>query len=173
MKRLKNGWGVILAGCVVLAAPTLGQAPAETVPAEEPAMDEVQPAATEPSPAAGEGVAGRRDPFRPFLLNLAAQGGERDVPRVGVTAYEVHQLRLVAVLWEMKPPRALLQDSGGMGYIITPGTPVGRRGGVVAAIEPGRVIVEEKQLDFYGREQVRTEVLEIPKELEPQAVGRE
>jgi hypothetical protein len=43
---------------------------------------------------------------------------------------------------------------------------------VVTAIEPGRVIVEEKTLDFYGKEQVRREVLEISKESEAQGAGQ-
>jgi hypothetical protein len=55
-----------------------------------------------------------------------------------------------------------------MGFIVTPGTPIGRNRGVVTVIEPRRVIVEEKVLDFYGKEQVQRVVLEMPQETEPQ-----
>ena len=51
-----------------------------------------------------------------------------------------------------------------MGYIVTLGTPIGRNGGVVTAIEPQRVVVEERVLDFYGKEQVNRIVMETPKE---------
>ncbi len=118
----------------------------------------------------GDGEGKPRDPFRPFMLNRI--GRKRTVPKRGVTAYELRQLRLVGVLLDMNPPRALLQDSGGMGYVITPGMQVGRRGGVVTSIEPGRIVVEEKTIDFYGREQASREVLEIPRE-GVQEAGRE
>ena len=61
-------------------------------------------------------------------------------------------------------PRAMLQDNSGMGFIVTPGTPIGRRHGVVKAIEPRRVVVEEHMLDYYGREQLHEVVIEMPKD---------
>jgi hypothetical protein len=67
----------------------------------------------------------------------------------------------------------MLEDSQGMGFIVTLGTPIGRNGGVVAAIEPRRIIVEEKLLDFYGNEQVNRVVMEIPSEEGASSAGRE
>jgi Tfp pilus assembly protein PilP len=93
--------------------------------------------------------AGRRDPFRPFTL---------------LQRYDLGQLSVVGTVWELSPPRAMVEDSVGMGYIVTVGTPIGRNGGVVTAIEPQRVVVEERVLDFYGKEQVNRIVMETPKE---------
>jgi Tfp pilus assembly protein PilP len=112
-----------------------------------------------------------RDPFRPFIQLQKSEEVQTE-EAVGVTAYELQQLTLVGVLLDVTPPRALLQDSSGMGYVVTPGVRIGRHGGVVAAIEPGRMIVEEKTSDFYGREQVTRRVLDIPRESEPRAAGR-
>jgi type IV pilus assembly protein PilP len=108
----------------------------------------------------------RRDPFRPFTLDLRPE--VPDEPLTPLQRYELPQLRLAAVLLEARPPRAMLEDNSGMGFIVTPGTPIGRNRGVVAAIEPRRVVVEEKVLDFYGNEQVQRVVLEMPQETEPQ-----
>jgi hypothetical protein len=113
-----------------------------------------------------------RDPFRPFIKLEKSQEAQIEEEAVGVTAYELQQLTLVGVLLDVTPPRALLQDSSGMGYVVTPGVRVGRHGGIVAAIEPGRMIVEEKTSDFYGHEQVTRRVLDIPRETEPRAAGR-
>jgi len=66
----------------------------------------------------------------------------------------------------------MVEDSMGMGYIVSVGTPIGRNGGVVTAIEPRQVIVEERVLDFYGNEQVRRIVMETPKEGSPNQVAR-
>jgi Tfp pilus assembly protein PilP len=126
-------------------------------------------------PAAGpteEKRAERRDPFRPFIKREASKEAQAEGEGVGVTAYELRQLTLVGVLMNVTPPRALLQDSSGMGYVVTPGVRVGRHGGVVAAIEPGRMIVEEKTADFYGREEVTRRVLDIPREIESRKAGR-
>jgi len=153
-----------------------GHAPGE--PQAEPAEQVGEGAGSEgeergvaPPAAPGEkGQEEARDPFRPFIVRQ--QQAEEQVPEAGPTAYELRQLTLVGVMLDLTPPRALLEDSSGMGFVVTPGTRVGRHGGVVAAIEPGRMIVEEKTLDFYGREQLTRQVLEIPQELEPKAVGR-
>lgn len=151
--------------------PTSGGEPSTSTGAQP--SEGAAPGQTQSVPPGGLAVqpgAERRDPFRPFIRREAKA---EEAEGIGVTAYELRQLTLVGVLVDVVPPRALLQDSSGMGYIVTPGSRVGRHGGVVAAVEPGRMIVEEKSLDFYGREQVTRQVIEIPKDLEPQAVGRE
>ena len=108
----------------------------------------------------------RRDPFRPFLLDLQPEAAR--VPLTPLQQYELGQLTVSGVVWALNPPRAMLQDNNGMGYIVTPGTPIGRHGGVVRAIEPTRVIVEEKTFDYYGNEQVHETVLELPRDDKPQ-----
>ncbi len=111
-----------------------------------------------------------RDPFRPFTLSRRL---ESRAPLTPLQRYELGQLTVVATVWDVSPPRAMVEDSFGMGYIITLGTPIGNNGGVVAAIEPQRVVVEERVLDFYGREQINRLVMETPKEEGPTQLGRE
>jgi Tfp pilus assembly protein PilP len=148
-----------------------GAAAAQPPAAEQPLAGLEAPASA--APAADEQTqAKRRDPFRPFVLDLRKAGTEPEQLRSPLQRYELAQLTVTAILLDLAPPRAMLQDSAGMGYIVTPGTPIGTHGGVVTAIEPGRVIVEEKTLDFYGKEQVRREVLEFPRETETQAGGQ-
>jgi type IV pilus assembly protein PilP len=105
--------------------------------------------------------AGRRDPFRPFTLDIRPEARAQLTP---LQRYELGQLIVVGTVWELSPPRAMVEDSVGMGYIVTIGTPIGHNGGVVTAIEPQRVVVEERVLDFYGKEQVNRVVMETPKE---------
>ena len=107
-----------------------------------------------------------RDPFRPFTLSLRTETRENEV-LTPLQRYELPQLRLAGVVLELSPPRAMLQDNAGMGYIITPGTPIGNRHGIVKAIEPRRVVVEEQIIDYYGREQTHQVVIEMAKEDKP------
>jgi hypothetical protein len=113
-----------------------------------------------------------RDPFRPFTLNLRPDTDESEI-LTPLQRFELPQLRLAGVVLNLRPPRAMLQDNSGMGYIITPGTPIGRRRGVVKSIEPRRIVVEELVLDYYGREQIHQVVIEMPKEMKPQNPGQE
>jgi type IV pilus assembly protein PilP len=131
--------------------------------------DESPPPTAEPQTQATDGQAnapaynpaGRRDPFRPFTLDIRPEARTQLTP---LQRYELGQLIVVGTVWEMTPPRAMVEDSVGMGYIVTIGTPIGRNGGVVTAIEPQRIVVEERVLDFYGKEQINRVVMETPKE---------
>jgi len=137
------------------------------IPAAQ-AEDAAPPAAEQPAPetdgqpqAPPYNPAGRRDPFRPFTLDIRPEARTQLTP---LQRYELGQLSVVGTVWELSPPRAMVEDSVGMGYIVTVGTPIGRNGGVVTAIEPQRVLVEERVLDFYGKEQINRIVMETPKE---------
>ena len=139
----------------------------------QPAPDAVPPV-QEASAVAREALpynaAGRRDPFRPFTLDIHQEARVQLTP---LQRYELGQLTVVATVWAASAPRAMVEDSVGMGYIVGVGTPIGRNGGVVTAIEPERVVVEEKVLDFYGNEQVNRIVMETPKEDPNQQPARE
>jgi hypothetical protein len=158
-----------------LAQPAnLAEAEALVHQASLPEAAAVLPATIEGVPPVGdasaeapdaEGLDGRqRNPFRPFTLDLRPDyTGE---PLTPLERYDLPQLRVAAVLVDLQPPRAMLEDNSGMGFIVTPGTPIGRNRGVVTAIESRRIVVEEKLLDYYGREQTQRVVLEMPKEEE-------
>lgn len=117
--------------------------------------------------AQAEQLEGRqRNPFRPFTLDLRPDSNGE--PLTPLERYDLPQLRVAAVMVDLQPPRAMLEDNSGMGFIVTPGTPIGRNRGVVTAIESRRIVVEEKLLDYYGREQTQRVVLEMPKDEEAQ-----
>jgi type IV pilus assembly protein PilP len=76
--------------------------------------------------------------------------------------YEIGQLRLVGLVFDLAPPRAMVEDSSGLGFIVTPGTAIGPNGGVVTAIRPRQVVVEEWQTDVIGEKHKKEFVLELP-----------
>jgi type IV pilus assembly protein PilP len=101
---------------------------------------------------------GRRDPFRPPRVNQTNLLGEARTP---LQRYDLGQLRLVAVIYDAQPPRAVVEDDAGLGYIVRVGTPIGANGGAVKAIEHGKVRVEEESIDFYGDRQTSVVVMEL------------
>jgi type IV pilus assembly PilP-like protein len=103
--------------------------------------------------------AAHRDPFRPPRLNGAAQA------KTPLETYQLGQLKLVGVVAQSSEGyRAMVEDSAGLGYIITTGTPIGSSGGVVRSIEPRRVVIEESTRDYYGDVKSKEVVMELPQE---------
>lgn len=105
---------------------------------------------------------GKRDPFRPFALQHETPVNTE--PLTPLQRYEIGQLKLVGIIYNVTPPRAMVEDDQGLGFILTPGTPVGPNGGVVTAIEPRQVVVVEWQTDVIGEKHRKEYVLELPSE---------
>lgn len=105
---------------------------------------------------------GKRDPFRPFVLQQDATGALE--PLSPLQRYEIGQLKLVGIIYNIAPPRAMVEDDQGLGFILTPGTPVGPNGGVVTSIQPKQVVVVEWQTDVIGEKHRKEYVLEMPSE---------
>ncbi len=153
--------GAVRGAGSAVTAPAAGvPAPATVAALQVPSAVDAVPtdgAAADGVAAEGAAVAAKgRDPFRPFTLDLRPSTQENQI-LTPLQRYELPQLRLAGVVLDLTPPRAMLQDNSGMGFIVTPGTPIGRRHGVVKAIESRRVEV----------------VIEMAKEDKPQSAGQE
>jgi type IV pilus assembly protein PilP len=122
----------------------------------------VAPAQQAPNSDAGLGLiatgllydpAGKRDPFRSFLLEKPDSLDE--VVRGPLEQYDVSQLSLVAVIWRTGNARALIQDPSGESFVIAEGTPIGKNSGRVIRIDDNLVVVKETYVDFLGEETKR------------------
>jgi len=131
------------------AAPA--KAVAEPPPAPQPAI------AVEPEDDKPYDPLGKRDPFRPPRSGTPGLSEAR----TPLQRYELGQLRLVAVIYETGDPRAVVEDSQGLGYIVKVGTAIGPNGGEVRAIERGRIVVQEQATDFYGESHPNEVSLEL------------
>jgi type IV pilus assembly protein PilP len=98
--------------------------------------------------------AGKRDPFFSPLYRVTEQAGiTADETKTPLQRLDLGQFKVVGIILEMGEPRALIEDNSGLGYIVTSGTLIGSNGGVIKSIEPGRILVEEYETDFYGKRQ--------------------
>ncbi|HZP43931.1 MAG TPA: pilus assembly protein PilP [Candidatus Binatia bacterium] len=141
---------------VVAIATAFGVSAVRADPAPPAAPQQVL--AVEPAGDAPYDPTGRRDPFRPPSVG---SGRHSDGPRTPLQRYEIGQLKLVAIIYDTKEPRAVLEDDDGLGYIVKVGTPVGLNDGQVRKIERGRVVIEESSVDFYGEAHPNDIVLEL------------
>jgi type IV pilus assembly protein PilP len=97
---------------------------------------------------------GKRDPFRPFTLNTRTNSRPRE-NLSPLERYDLGQLRLVGVVWHVREPSAMVEDSVGLGYIVKVGTPIGANEGKVRAIKPNEIIIEETYVDLFGAKKKR------------------
>ena len=91
---------------------------------------------------------GLRDPFKPYkAVKPPDKGGTREKTLTDsfdpLQNLEIETLELVAVLWDVKTPRALVKTKTGSTYTLKRDTKIGRNNGIVAGIREGEVIILE------------------------------
>ncbi len=126
-----------------------------------------------PKPAGPEGPryssAGKRDPFRPLGLgkSVAPPNPECEGNLSPLQEVTISQLKLVGIIWNIGEPRAMVEDTAGLGYVIKFGTPIGecQNEGTVKAIRPREVVIEEKYRDpIFGTSKTREVVMKLHSE---------
>lgn len=106
---------------------------------------------------------GMRDPFRPMTLQTRVVSRRR-ANLSPLERFELSQLKLVGIVWDIKEPRAMVEDSRGLGYTIKVGTAIGNNGGKVKAIQRNQIVIEETLVDVAGAQKTRNVSLKLPEE---------
>ena len=104
-----------------------------------------------------------RDPFRPSSIQTRATNRSRD-NLSPLERFELGQLKVVGIVWDVKEPRAIIEDTAGLGYTISVGTPIGGSEGKVKAITRNEVVVEESFQDFSGKKKTREVLMKLSME---------
>ena len=102
---------------------------------------------------------GLRDPFRSFEWerDKLAEAEERGP----LEEFDVSQLSVVGVVWNVGNARALIQDPSGQGFIVSEGTRVGKNDGRIIKIDDSVVVVKETYVDLMGQESTKDIELRI------------
>ena len=106
---------------------------------------------------------GKRDPFRPLSLKPKASPRARE-NLSPLERYELGQLKLVAIVWDIKEAKAMVEDAIGLGYVVKIGTLIGPNEGKVKASKPTEVVIEEHVTDFYGARKSQEVSMRLPVE---------
>jgi Tfp pilus assembly protein PilP len=75
----------------------------------------------------------------------------------------VAQFVLVAVVTQGTDVVAMIQDRAGKGYMVRPGTHLGKKCGKVTGIDPAGITVEEPYIDLLGQTKKRKVALGFKK----------
>jgi type IV pilus assembly protein PilP len=97
----------------------------------------------------------QRDPFRPMTIRAKTETPRKRENLSPLERLELSQLKLVGIVWDIGDPRAMVEDSGGLGYVIKVGTPIGSNDGRVKAIHRNEIVIEEFYSDDYGARRKR------------------
>jgi type IV pilus assembly protein PilP len=121
--------------------------------AEQADLNVPKPIAEKPA-AAPAVKAGSRDPFRPMTMRARANSRPRE-NLSPLERFDLGQLKIVGIVWDLKEPRAMIEDPAGLGYVVKVGTPIGNNDGKVKAIHRNQIVVEEFYEDPYGARKAR------------------
>ncbi|MDY6862277.1 MAG: pilus assembly protein PilP [Thermodesulfobacteriota bacterium] len=91
---------------------------------------------------------GKTDPFKPFILEQPEI--IKTKPMTPLQDYEIGQLTLVGIIWQLQNPIALVEDSAKKGFFMRKGTLIGKHG-VVKEIKRNEVVIEERYYDYSGK----------------------
>lgn len=102
---------------------------------------------------------GRRNPFRPPVI---VDPGSPDMvlPGTPLERFELDELKVAAIMWDIKSPKAMIVDPKGEVHILGKDDRIGRRRGYVAAIREGEIVVVESST-FNGESTYSTRILRI------------
>ena len=84
---------------------------------------------------------GKRDPFRSFLSISTETTNTEIIPRTPLQKYELEQYRLTAIIWDMDPPMAMVEDPLGIGHPVVEGDYIGKNWGKVIQPEKSTLLM--------------------------------
>jgi Tfp pilus assembly protein PilP len=108
-------------------------------------------------------VAGRRDPFLPYTAPRPVNMEEEEEVVSPLQRFDLDQLTLVGIIWDVRKPKAMFLDPQGKGYIVNKLDKMGRQRGYVAEIREGEVIVLERFVGE-GRSSFQTKTFRLLRE---------
>lgn len=105
---------------------------------------------------------GRRNPFRAPTIVDSSNLSAVLAPGTPMERYDLDELKLVGIMWDVRSPRAMFVDPQGEVHMLGKDDRIGRKRGYVAAIREGEVVVVESAT-FEGENTFSTRVLKIEK----------
>ena len=103
---------------------------------------------------------GRRDPFAQVLPERQANRTPVNGPDLPLQQYELKELKLTGIIWDVARPRAMLRDPKGRVHIVGPNAKLGRQNGYIAVIREGELVVVET-VEEEGRLMSTTKIVKL------------
>lgn len=86
---------------------------------------------------------GRKDPFAQPVLDRPVAPGSPHGPLLPLQRFDISKLKLIGIIWDVKRPRAMINDPEGKMHVVGPNTKIGIRNGYIAVIREGEIVIVE------------------------------
>jgi Tfp pilus assembly protein PilP len=108
---------------------------------------------------------GRRNPFQaPPLVDASTSASSvASLPGTPLERYELEEIKLVGIMWQIKAPKAMFIDPQGEVHVLTKDDRIGRKHGYIAAIREGEVVIVEPG-NVVGESAFSTRILQLDKD---------
>jgi type IV pilus assembly protein PilP len=106
---------------------------------------------------------GKRDPFKPFGEKTPLNGAISPVRMEPLEEFEIDQLQIVGILWDINKPRALIRTPKNDLFTVYKNSKIGRNNGSILAIREGEIVVSEIRYED-GKTIKETRVKEIKRD---------
>lgn len=103
----------------------------------------------------------KKDPFRSYNFEVNSKRNKGKNP---LEQFDYAELRLTAVLLNLKEPKAIVEDGNGRGHTVNIGTVIGLYGGKIVRIEKDKIVVLEDTIEFTGEKTNKTIDIFLPQE---------
>ena len=104
---------------------------------------------------------GKKDPFRNYFGDMATLNKEKKIVSE-LQNFDITDLRLVAVVYGITDPRAVVVAPDGKSYIVRIGSFIGKNWGKISRILPDKLEIIETYKDPLGRKIISKLYLELP-----------
>lgn len=105
---------------------------------------------------------GKRDPFQPYFGQTELTPGAEIGPITFLQRFELKELKLIGIIWDVSRPKAMIADPSGGVHVIEVNAKIGRNNSYVGAIREGEIVVVEP-FDDDGKKSYNTKVIAIGK----------
>lgn len=85
----------------------------------------------------------RKDPFKPYVEIDSLDQGEMQGPLLPLQRFDLNEINLVGIIWDVGSPRAMFLDPTNTVHIIGKNERIGRNNGYIAMIREGEVVIVE------------------------------
>ena len=104
---------------------------------------------------------GKKDPFRNYFGDMATLNKAKKIVSE-LQNFDITDLRLVAVVYGITDPRAVVVAPDGKSYIVRIGSFIGKNWGKISRILPDKLEIIETYKDPLGRKIINKLYLELP-----------
>ena len=106
--------------------------------------------------------ASKRDPFLPYeSIAPVGDGGSMLGPLFPLQRFDIDQLKLVGVIWDVKNPKAMILDPSGTGYVVRVNERIGRNSGYIARIRESELVIVETFKGSDGNVSYTTKLMKL------------